>query len=129
MQANHFHRKKCQDTLQLIAAIVDSSTPNFLPKNENASVQNNSCQNNNNNNDATKHSSSLKQHKFENQKNEFISQDHYWNQSDSGNKMQNCSSNKNVITSAKLIEGYQQKVLDPFRLVNAVKDQQKRRVL
>src|SRR3989338_5422959 len=35
-QQQQFHRQKCQDALQLIATIVDSSTPSFFPPNENA---------------------------------------------------------------------------------------------
>ena len=37
----NFHKKKCEDTLQLIAAMVDSSANSFLPPNENSCNENN----------------------------------------------------------------------------------------
>lgn len=120
-----FHRQKCQDTLQLIATIVDSSTPTFFPPNENAtrlaaassSVHGTTAINGT-------------QYNFEQKKNELISTDFNGNHQGKSNILsKNLDSSRHVVNGSKLLSGYEEKVLDPFRLVNALKDQQRRRVL
>ena len=119
----NFHKKKCEDTLQLIAAMVDSSANSFLPPSENACNENNlstALQQN-------RKSGSSSSLSCEARKHELIKSNYPNDQEQKKNTTTAKPIGGSVITASKLIQGYEQNVLDPLRLSNALKEQQKRR--
>jgi hypothetical protein len=115
-----FHRQKCQDALQLIAALVDSSTQKFLPPHENSCCENHIQ---NNLNDRQKTKLLIQQEKFVSaptDKNYYSSQQ---NQLQTTKTQKDNSTGK--VSAAKLISGYEQNVVDPFRFVQALKEGRK----